>query len=117
MEPGEYVLWMRAAKVAPCPSGAVSVDSFRLYEALESHCVPLADGVSHVDGRVDYWSRIFPDVPFPVVYDYADLPGYVDDALKAWPANANRIAAWWIRHKRRMALDLVEDLRELGACA
>lgn len=105
---------MLVAKVAPCPSGAVSPDSFRLYEALEAHCVPIADDVSPAYDSAGYWRMLFPDAPFPVLTDYAQLPGYIDDALTGWPANANRITAWWMLQKRRMVLNLREDLQALG---
>lgn len=114
-KPGDYAFQMMKARVAPCPSGAVSVDSFRIWEALESHAVPIADTVSPVDGLTDYWTQLFPDAPFPILTDYANLPGYVDDALRDWPRNANRITAWWMRQKRQYAHWLIDDLREVGA--
>jgi hypothetical protein len=113
--PDEYAAAMRASKIAPCPSGAVSCDSFRFWEALEAHCIPIADTVSPVDGPTDYWGRVLPGYPFPTITDYGDLAGYVEDMLAGWPANSNRIAAWWMRLKRQYALDLVDDLRGLGA--
>lgn len=106
---------MASTKVAPAPSGAYSPDTFRVYEALEAHAVPIADDISpayHSDG---YWRKLFPDCPFPILRDYADLPGYIDDVLADYPRNANRIAAWWIAQKRRMAGWLREDLTTLGA--
>lgn len=115
MSPDLYAEYMVGAKVAPAPSGAVSPDSFRLFEALEAHCIPIADAVSPVDGTTDYWTRLFPDAPFPILTDYQDLAGYVQDALKGWPANSNRIAAWWMRTKRQYAQWLKDDLRHLGA--
>jgi hypothetical protein len=111
----EYTQAMTAARVAPAPSGAVSPDSFRLFEALEAHCVPIADTVSPVDGQTDYWHRLFPLCPFPIIEDYASLPGYIDTALEQWPANSNRVATWWILQKRRYAHWLREDLQALGA--
>lgn len=112
----EYVQGMLAAKIAPAPTGMVSVDSFRFWEALEAHCVPVADSVSDVDGPTDYWQRLFgEDFPFPTVNDVADLPSIVDGLLEGWPANANRCAAWWMRYKRQLAYWLREDLAELGA--
>jgi hypothetical protein len=38
-----YYRQMADAKVAPAPSGPETPDSFRLFEALESGCVPIAD--------------------------------------------------------------------------
>ena len=115
MDSAEYALWMGSAKVAPAPSGAVSPDSFRLYEALQSHTVPIADDVSPVYDSRGYWQLVHPDAPFPILTNYQDLPGYVADQLKAWPANANRVAAWWMNYKREMSRWLRHDLKELGA--
>lgn len=115
-EPAQYVQGVVSAKVCPAPSGAVSVDTFRFFEALEAHCMPLADDVSPVDGPTGYWHRLFGgDVPFPILTHYSDLPGYIDDILAAWPAKANRVAAWWMREKRALAMALRDDLTALGA--
>lgn len=112
----EYMRYMSRAKIAPAPSGAVSVDSFRFWEALESHCVPIADKVSPVDGVTDYWQRLFPaGFPFPPIEDYVSLPGYINDVLDDWPAWGNRVTAWWFRQKREYTHWLKEDLKALGA--
>lgn len=110
-----YMGMMRDAKTAPAPSGAVSPDSFRLYEALEAHTVPIADDVSPAYDSRGYWRSLFPDVSFPVLTDYQDLPGYLDDVLRDWPRIGNRVTAWWMRQKRRYAEWMVEDLKALGA--
>src|SRR5438128_265611 len=115
MAPAEYAAHMTSAKIAPCPSGAVSPDSFRLYEALEAHAVPIADDVSPSYDSRGYWQMLYPGAPFPIISDYTDLPGWIDDQLAVWPTNANRIAAWWMAEKRRMAHALTDDLTALGA--
>lgn len=114
MAPQEYVAHMTAAKVAPCPSGAVSPDSFRVFEALEAHCVPIVDDISPSYDSRGYWERMFPGAPLPVLADYKDLRGYIADALADFPRNANRIAAWWMAQKRTLAAQLREDLGALG---
>lgn len=115
MDPAEYALWMCAAKVAPAPSGADSPDSFRVYEALEAHAIPIADDISPTYDSAGYWRMLFPDAPFPILNTYEQLPGYIEDQLKAWPANANKITAWWMRQKRNMSRWVREDLEALGA--
>lgn len=115
MDPLEYRDCMLSAKVAPAPSGAVSPDSFRFWEALEAHAVPIADTVSPVDGPTDYWNRLFPDAPFPILTHYQDLSGYINDCLDDWPRIGNRVTAWWTQQKRRYAHWLIEDLKALGA--
>lgn len=115
MPPEEYATRMVSAKVAPAPSGPASPDTFRLYEALQAHTIPIADDVTPGYDSAGYWRHVHPDAPFPVLTTYEQLPGYVGDQLKRWPTNANRTTAWWMRQKRLMALDLLEDLKELGA--
>ncbi|AHH20836.1 hypothetical protein NONO_c60600 [Nocardia nova SH22a] len=111
----DYAGRMIAARVAPCPSGAVSPESFRVYEALEAHTMPIADDVSPVYSSHGYWTALFPDVPFPTITNYASLPGYIDDVLADYPRIANRITAWWIGQKRRLGEWLIRDLEALGA--
>ena len=112
--PQEYAGKMCEAKIAPCPSGPVSPDTFRVFEALEAHCVPVADDEAP-NGVKGFWRTVFPDAPFPILDTYAQLPGYITDQLGLWPANTNRITAWWMRHKRLMSRWLLEDLDGLGA--
>lgn len=115
LDRSEYVTLMQSTKIAPCPSGPESQDSFRVYEALQSRCVPIVDGITPGYPATGYWERIFPDCPFPIIDNYANLPGYIEDQLALWPKNANKIAAWWMRQKRRMSEWLIEDLSALGA--
>lgn len=113
LDPEAYRDHMLAARIAPAPAGVVSPCSFRLFEALESHAIPIADDVSPAYDSQGYWSKMLPDAPIPVIRDYESLVGWVDDLLASYPANANRIAAWWFREKRRWALNLDEDLKGL----
>lgn len=115
--PNAYRHIMASTKVAPCPSGAFSPDTFRAYEALEAHAVPICDDISPAYDSRGYWRKLFPDAPFPIITDYTDLPGYIEDVLADYPRNVNRIAAWWMGQKRAMAAWLREDLAALGAPA
>lgn len=111
MDPVEYMRCMGLAKIAPCPSGAVSVDSFRVWEALESGALPVVDTVSPVDGLTDYWPRLFTDVPFPVVQDWNAVKW--GDLIEHWDTTETQ--TWWQAQKRRWTLELKEDLQQLGA--
>lgn len=110
-----YVEAMCNTKAAPCPSGVFSPDSFRLYEALEAGAVPLADDVSPAYDSRGYWSRLFPDAPFPIYTDPDELPLLVSDVKYHFPEMNNRVSEWWAQQKQRYAEWLVEDLRALGA--
>lgn len=104
------------AQVALCPSGPISPDSMRLYEALEAGAVPIADDRSPTGPQDDYWERVFGSVPFPVVRDdWADESATIDWVLGRWPGVQHQVFAWWQRQKRRMAYRLVDDLAVLGA--
>lgn len=115
--PASYADVMMRAKVCPCPAGTFSPDSFRLYEALEAGAVPIADDVSPREGYDSrgYWRSIFPDAPFPIFEDYADLSDIIDDVLSDWTHIANDVAAWWINEKTLYANWVVDDLKNLGA--
>ncbi|MFC9432716.1 hypothetical protein [Nocardia sp. NPDC057030] len=115
LSPQEYVRQMCRARVAPAPSGAFSPDTFRLWEALEAHTIPIADDRSPVYDSRGYWQRTAPGTPFPVLADYADLPGYIGDVLADYPRRANRATAWWMARKRQMAQWVGDDLTALGA--
>jgi hypothetical protein len=113
----EYYRLMAKAKVVPCPSGAVAPDSFRLYEALEAGCVPLADNYyawEDYTSSKSYWTFMFGEKPpFPTVDEWRQFPRLLIDALADWPANANRIGAWWISYKKRLTEKLETDINEL----
>ncbi|MGV7669136.1 hypothetical protein PJN91_17335 [Mycobacterium kansasii] len=115
LDPDEYARHMVDAKVAPCPSGPASPDSFRVWEALQAHTVPIADDLTPGYDSEGYWRMLLPDEPFPILTDYRHLPGWVEDQIREWPDNANRVTAWWMRQKRRYAQWLTEDLERLGA--
>jgi hypothetical protein len=110
-----YAQAMADTRVAPCPSGPVSPDSFRLYEALEAGAVPVADGSSpkgHVPG---YWPFVFGEpVPFPVLDNWAELAEHVARVDAEWPRPASRMLAWWLAYKRKLAYALWADIEELS---
>ena len=113
MDPGEYARCCGLAKVMPCPSGAISVDSFRVWEALEAGALPVVDTVSPTDGPTDYWTRVLGDVPFPLVSDWSTV-GF-GQLLQDWPNLIGPVNDWYRGYKRRLALELREDLDQLGA--
>jgi hypothetical protein len=114
--PGAYRQAMEHAKVAPAPSGAVCQDSFRVWEALEAHAVPVVDAVSPTRGDDGFWKQLFGLYPFDVYWDGAGLANDVAAIVShTHPGYANRVTAWWMRYKRQLAHWLREDLEKLGA--
>lgn len=120
LAPEDYATWMSRAKVAVCPSGAVTPDSFRLYEALQAHAVPIADDLSPVYDSIGYWDRIFSHYeppPFPIFTNYGELPDLVDNVLSQYPRINNLCADWWMGYKIDQVAQLKEDLEDLMGAA
>lgn len=105
-----YLEMLSRGKVAPCPTGAVHVDSFRLYEALEAGCVPIADSISPLKSSSDrFFERLFRDLPFPLYADISKVPGMVR-AISNIPDAGNKVMAWWINKKYQIKAQLKHDL-------
>lgn len=113
--PADYYQRMAAAKVAPCPGGPATPDSFRAFEAMEAGCVPLLDAGCRDYNDARYWGLVAPGYPGPIVKSWRDLTDHVNTALNDWPGNANAVGSWWQQHKRVLAGRLHDDLTVLGA--
>lgn len=102
-----YLRQMVSARIALCPAGPATVDSFRFYEALEAGCVPILDGRTTTYGQRDYWQALLgDDLPFPIIDDWTSAAAVVDRELQRWPRNANACLAWWMKYKRGFVKDL-----------
>lgn len=111
----EYMKIMANSKIVLCPSGIESPDNFRLYEALEAGCVPVVDAFATNNQSYGFWTYLFgEDPPFPVVDYWEKLPQLLPELLRDYPANANRIFAWWQQYKRAMRYKLEDDIKELS---
>jgi len=111
----EYLQRMCRSKVALCPSGPRTPDSFRVYEALEAGCVPIVDGHCPAYSEAGYWDLVAPGAPFPIIDDWADLPDLLAETLAGWPDNAAACRDWWTTYKRGMVGWLDADLDSIGA--
>ncbi len=88
IDPVAYINNIKESKVVPAPSGNISPDSFRLYEALENGAVPVAEDPS-------YFTKLFQAYPFPAVSKPEQWKGYCEDAVKLFPSLNNRCSSWW----------------------
>lgn len=107
-----YFTLLRRSKVVPCPSGPNIPDTFRLYEALESGAVPIADATCP-RGDWGYWHRVFPSPPvFPILSDWLRLP----EVVREWGDQFRRVGvlAWWEQTKAEMRQRLEDDIRRLS---
>lgn len=115
LKPTNYYTYFSRAKVAPCPSGPETPDTFRLFEALELGCVPIGDTTVTKGGFTDnYWTFFFgEEPPFPIIKNYSDISGYIKDQAKMYPEVNNWVYAWWQTKKRRLAYQLRDDINTL----
>ena len=107
------VYWelLHSTRLVPCPSGPITVDSFRICEALEAGCVPIADGVSPTGHYRAYWTRVFgPNVPFPIIEHWDCLPAVMEVWLEDWESRAEVCRAWWRAKKAEWLHQLAEDI-------
>ena len=109
-----YYSTMSKSKVVPCPSGPETVDTFRLYEALELGCIPIADSQTPKEDWSGFWEWLFEGpAPFPIVSDYDSLPGYIEECAKQYPVLNNRIQAWWQRYKVNLVREIHKNISDL----
>lgn len=115
MKSPEYYKHIANAKVVPCPSGVVSPDSFRLYEALEFGAIPIADDISpDIDyDSTGYWNKVLPNAPFPTLKNNK-IASLIDKALNNFPQYSNDVFSWWIKQKRQFSYDLIDDIRSIA---
>lgn len=110
-----YVEDLAQSKIALCPSGPATPDSFRFYEALEAGCVPIADACCQDYDRPGYWDCVLPGPrPFREEWHWGDVGPHIDDELRAWPMNAVRAGEWWRQKKRDLAWTLHDTVRKLS---
>ncbi len=114
-EPKDYYRNMANSKVAFAPSGPETPDSFRLFEALEAGCIPIADTRDNKGIFPDnYWQWFFEsDVPFPIVTDYEQLQGYTIEAVENWKPLSNTVFAWWQNYKRNLCYRVMKQVHIL----
>lgn len=117
LEPKKYFKEISLASVVPCPAGPVSPDSFRLFEALEAGCVPIADNKSEQRSE-GFWELVFGQrPPFPVIDEWEHLPEVMADTLTNWPYLVNRTQAFWRWYKKRLAIQMRDDIHALSGIA
>jgi hypothetical protein len=110
-----YYQLMRQSRLALCPAGPMTTDTFRVFEALESGCLPVTSARSSYGEDENYWDWVFPaDDPHPfVVVD--DWTSWSEIMASIQDDTARRLAcwAWWTRYKATVAGWWFTDLHDL----
>ena len=62
----------------------------------------------------NFWLYLFNEQPpFPTINKYTDLRGYIADALQN-KSLSNEVMAWWLRYKRDLKQQIINDCAELS---
>jgi hypothetical protein len=106
----DYYQTMLSAKIAPCPSGAVVPDSFRLFEAMECMCLVVADNKTPDGKTMEYWDWLFrEEVPFPKVVDWDRLMPITEELLEDYAHKLHKQTSWYILYKRNLRETIKEQ--------
>jgi len=88
---------LSSTEFIPCPNGFFHPETYRLYEALESGCIPI------VENAYQYYDRLFPNNPFIKVDKWADAKPVIKD----WRSDQIRkkrekCRIWWNEEKNKI---------------
>jgi hypothetical protein len=110
-KPVDYYRTLASAKVAPAPSGAVVIDSFRFFEAIEMLCLPIGDKVDPNGNSLDFYEMIFGyKIPVEFVSNWSELHSLVPKLLNKYPENMHTVVAWWIKYKRDLGIRIMRQI-------
>jgi hypothetical protein len=111
--PAEYYRTLASTKIAPAPSGAVVIDSFRFFEAIEMLCLPVADKVDPKGNSLDFYNYVFGyAIPVSQVSNWSELHKLVPELLNQYPKNMHKVVAWWIKYKRDLGIKIMRQINE-----
>jgi len=111
LKPKQYYDKMFLSKIVPCPSGAMVVDSFRFYEAIEMLCLPIGDKLDSKMQRTDFFNFLFQgDNPINTVENWQKLPNLLPELLNNYTSEMHQVVCWWIKYKRDLFIELMRQV-------
>lgn len=109
--PKEYYRKLSSAKIAPAPSGAQVIDSFRFFEAIEMLTLPIGDLKDPQGREINFYDYVnVKSVPVELTKDWRELSKIVQELMTDYPHNLHKIICWWLKYKRDFAFKIMEDL-------
>lgn len=109
-----YAASLATARVAACPSGPHTVDTFRVWEALEAGALPLVDTQTPDGDASWYWSLVAHELDLPLITEWREFGERFDHLNATWPQHRNRLCGQWQNYKRRLCERLSDVVRELS---
>lgn len=110
-KPKDYYAKLASAKIAPCPSGAAVIDTFRFFESIELLTLPIADKLDPNMTETKFYKKMF-GIEFPVesVDNWNNIEKLLPELLGDYPKNMHRVVAWWIKYKRDLGIKIMEQI-------
>ncbi len=106
----DYQNIMEQTLFAPCPCGWVNLDCYRLYESLESGCIPIVER-----GLDDYFYKLYTNPPFIICKTWADAPKIITYLLNH-PDELEELRKncfdWWANYKIELKNKIFNELSE-----
>ena len=110
-KPKDYYDKLASAKIAPCPSGAAVIDTFRFFESIELLTLPIADTLDSKGIQTDFYKNMFGvNVPFNYVSNWNELNKLVPKLLDQYPNNMHQVVCWWIKQKRDLGIKIMRQI-------
>jgi hypothetical protein len=110
-KPKDYYAKLASAKIAPCPSGAAVIDTFRFFESIELLTLPVADTINPKGIQTDFYKNMFGvNVPFNYVSNWNELNRLVPKLLDQYPNNMHQVVCWWIKQKRDLGIKIMRQI-------
>jgi hypothetical protein len=111
LKPKQYYNKMFLSKIVPCPSGAMVIDSFRFYEAIEMLCLPLGDKLNSKMQNTDFFNFLFEDNhKIKIFENWRHLPDLLPELLDNYTSEMHQIVCWWIKYKRDLFIELIRQV-------
>jgi hypothetical protein len=109
--PKDYYANLASSKIAPSPSGATVIESFRFYEALEMLSLPIVDSVDPQGNVIKYYDFVFEGAtPIKLIKNWHSLRNIVPELLNDYPQNMHDAVCWWIKYKRDLGIKIMRQI-------
>lgn len=102
----EYLDIIAQSKFVICPSGSMTVETFRVFEAMECGSIPITDRRCPRDPEGwDYWEKVVPNNDLFTVNTWDDLP----DIIGSWDdfPHPEMMNQWWEDYKNQLERKLL----------
>lgn len=110
-KPRDYYRALSRSRIAPAPSGAVVIDSFRFFEAIEMLCLPISDNIDPTGNYIEFYKYLFgTKIPVDGINNWKDIKMLLPGILKEYPQNMHKVVAWWIKYKRDLSIKIMEQI-------